>query len=323
MCHGSFPTQIMMPQHSKTMLLLSNSIHLSILTPNQVEAVQLNQDKIIPAGVQSTVSGWGATAFGGSSATVLQHVSIPIVSNSTCAAQYSVVGGTISGNMICAGESIGGQDACQGDSGGPHVIDDGTGTWKQVGIVSFGQECALADFAGVYARVSNYISWIQGFTTDIQLADLANPNQSDLFMPFIVKPVPPPSVDAVQFAYSTTECRTATSPLLTSPAAIPGNATYLLGQTMINDANGMTASSRWLIDGVHEPALDDVETITSDSFPYGIGIFLQFCSALPDATYTYVVYLDGVEQVRGTAILGSQRDATREIDRSQLRSINE
>jgi len=47
----------------------------------------------------------------------------------------------------------------QGDSGGPLVSKNGS-QWIQSGIVSFGQGCALPNFPGVYARVSEYQSWI-------------------------------------------------------------------------------------------------------------------------------------------------------------------
>lgn len=49
----------------------------------------------------------------------------------------------------------------QGDSGGPMVIKQGS-RWIQAGVVSFGYGCALPEYPGVYARVSQYQQWISG-----------------------------------------------------------------------------------------------------------------------------------------------------------------
>ena len=62
--------------------------------------------------------------------------------------------------MICAGFPEGGKDSCQGDSGGPFVCQSGTSA-VITGVVSFGIGCAQADYPGVYARVTRYLSWIQ------------------------------------------------------------------------------------------------------------------------------------------------------------------
>lgn len=43
----------------------------------------------------------------------------------------------------------------QGDSGGPMLV-----AGVQVGITSFGIGCANPNFAGVYTRVTKYVSWI-------------------------------------------------------------------------------------------------------------------------------------------------------------------
>ena len=40
--------------------------------------------------------------------------------------------------MICAGYPKLVKGACYGDSGGPLMVQDSTGQWLQIGIVSFG-----------------------------------------------------------------------------------------------------------------------------------------------------------------------------------------
>ena len=47
----------------------------------------------------------------------------------------------------------------KGDSGGPLQCKQGS-VWIQAGITSFGVPCALAGFPEVYARVSQFQTWI-------------------------------------------------------------------------------------------------------------------------------------------------------------------
>lgn len=83
----------------------------------------------------------------------LQKVTVPIVSREDCNSKYS---GAVTEGMICAGFTEGGKDSCQGDSGGP--LTDPSGTL--IGIVSWGQGCALPNYPGVYAHVGNYVDFI-------------------------------------------------------------------------------------------------------------------------------------------------------------------
>uniref|UniRef100_A0A3B3YYN3 Peptidase S1 domain-containing protein n=1 Tax=Poecilia mexicana TaxID=48701 RepID=A0A3B3YYN3_9TELE len=108
-------------------------------------------DSTFYSGVNSWVTGWGNIGSGGSF--ILQTSCLLVVLSG-----YAPT--TITDNMICAGLLQGGKDSCQGDSGGP-MVSKQAGRWIQSGIVSFGIGCANPNYPGVYARVSQYESWIK------------------------------------------------------------------------------------------------------------------------------------------------------------------
>ncbi|XP_062382829.1 vitamin K-dependent protein C-like [Sardina pilchardus] len=115
------------------------------------------------SGTKTWITGWGTTTASGGT---LQQVQIPVVGLTDCREAYHPHA-VITNNMMCAGLlGQGGKDSCQGDSGGPMVVEQDS-VWVQAGIVSFGIGCAEAEFPGVYARVSQYESWINStITTD-------------------------------------------------------------------------------------------------------------------------------------------------------------
>jgi len=113
-------------------------------------------------GADAVVTGWGSTSSGGSQATTLQEVTVPVISNTACRSSY---GSSINPTMICAGLSQGGKDSCQGDSGGPMVSLENN-KYALIGVVSWGRGCALPRYPGVYARVTSVLSWIQTNTAD-------------------------------------------------------------------------------------------------------------------------------------------------------------
>lgn len=112
---------------------------------------------VFGGGTKSWITGWGKLNSGDTQLpNILQEVQIPIVNNSVCNTAY---GGIITSNMLCAGLNEGGKDSCQGDSGGP-MVNKNNSQWIQSGIVSFGRDCGIPKFPGVYTRVSQYQSWI-------------------------------------------------------------------------------------------------------------------------------------------------------------------
>ena len=121
--------------------------------------------KLESSGTLATVTGWGITEAGRVS-NVLRQVEVPLVDQSICRQSYGLFTEKVTDTMICAGLQAGGQDSCQGDSGGPlMVFDDGRQQWTQIGIVSWGDGCAEANYYGVYTRVSAYTEWIHAQIT--------------------------------------------------------------------------------------------------------------------------------------------------------------
>jgi Trypsin len=120
-----------------------------VLDGTEASAVELGAGTT-PAGAAVTVSGWGDASNGdGLYPNQLRAVTVHAVSDASCASSYGAT--LVPALMLCAGEPAGGKDSCAGDSGGPLVE---TGTNLLVGVVSFGYQCAVAGFPGVYAEIA-------------------------------------------------------------------------------------------------------------------------------------------------------------------------
>ncbi|HEV7723100.1 MAG TPA: trypsin-like serine protease [Iamia sp.] len=110
-----------------------------------------------PAFTDVTTTGWGTTAYGEPDyPTKLRQVTVDVSTPGDC--QNGYPGFYQQSTMVCAAAP--GKDSCQGDSGGP-LVENRSGTWVQVGIVSTGNECALAGFPGIYTRVAAFSNWIK------------------------------------------------------------------------------------------------------------------------------------------------------------------
>lgn len=118
-----------------------------------------------------TVAGWGLTSWNNKQIPEkLQSVKIPLFDGQNCKNYLdnkrndykNVINPDI---MICAG-GVKNQDACSGDSGGPLTfvnMDENSGNivGTVYGIVSFGEECGLEGWPGIYTRVQSYLEWIE------------------------------------------------------------------------------------------------------------------------------------------------------------------
>lgn len=115
-----------------------------------------------PAGTSATISGWGATEFGGTPSNQLRSAQVQVIggpADSVCGRYGDNFDAAVE---ICAGVPGGGVDSCQGDSGSPLVID-AAGAPVLGGLTSVGFECARADYPGLFTRVTSFIPWLQQY----------------------------------------------------------------------------------------------------------------------------------------------------------------
>lgn len=123
--------------------------------PSSRMTAEMNTDRSNErTGKELYVGGWGVVEP--DSTTMSDHfrqVKIPIASQYTCKSTMGFPAGDSS--TVCAGYAEGKLDSCIGDSGGPLYTGN-----TVVGLVSFGEDCALPNKYGVYTRVSHYVNWI-------------------------------------------------------------------------------------------------------------------------------------------------------------------
>merc|ERR1712127_91360 len=124
------------------------------LATNVVPACLPTNVNLNYANVDAVVSGWGTTSEGGSTSGVLKETTVKITAQSDATCR---VYGSLPNTQMCAYKQN--TDSCQGDSGGPLVVNE-DGRFTVVGVVSYGAGCARPGYAGVYARVTTYLDWI-------------------------------------------------------------------------------------------------------------------------------------------------------------------
>lgn len=131
-------------------------------------------------GAEAFITGWGALSQGGSATNILQAAKVNLVSNEDAMDLGGYSQGSITPDMLCAGDIInGGTDACQGDSGGPLVVNDNDGIARLAGVTSWGFGCAQPLYPGIYARVSFFEEWI---TAIVPFADAGAPAAPSAFI---------------------------------------------------------------------------------------------------------------------------------------------
>ena len=138
-------------RHDIALVRLNRPLNIN----RRVQEICLPHDSLMSPGPGSTciAAGWGDLTEDGPSSEQLRHVQIPVLAQ--CSYNYNNIN-----YQICGGYAQGGMDACQGDSGGPLYCRDSEGSWYLGGVISHGKGCARAEEAGVYVRLSYYLTWL-------------------------------------------------------------------------------------------------------------------------------------------------------------------
>merc|ERR1712141_716498 len=116
------------------------------------EAADFSSSVIGPISIPYDGEEYSASS-GGSLASTLMKVDVPVVSDDDCRGAYGQ--SDIADSMICAGLDEGGKDSCQGDSGGPFMCGN-----QLSGVVSWGYGCAEPGYPGVYTQTSYFVDWV-------------------------------------------------------------------------------------------------------------------------------------------------------------------
>ncbi|MFM8520028.1 MAG: trypsin-like serine protease [Solirubrobacterales bacterium] len=118
-------------------------------------------------GQPAEVAGWGCTSQSGGNCNPggypndLMEADVTFISDALCSSGPSYGASFYATSMICAGNfSTGTPDTCYGDSGGPLIAFVSGGGRRLAGLTSWGNECALPNFPGVYSRVLSARDWV-------------------------------------------------------------------------------------------------------------------------------------------------------------------
>ncbi|XP_056639812.1 phenoloxidase-activating factor 2-like isoform X2 [Diorhabda sublineata] len=125
------------------------------------------------------VAGWGRNSHKkGTYQATLKRMELPILTKDACVKTLQDVkfgrSFRLHKSFLCAGGE-GKKDTCKGDGGSPLMcpIVNRPGKYQQVGIVSWGLTCGVANTPGVYVNIEIFLDWIDdvlesyGFDTTV------------------------------------------------------------------------------------------------------------------------------------------------------------
>lgn len=128
-------------------------------------------EHLLQQGKSGIVAGWGTTQVlhpgqflspRKKTSRTLMHTALTIQSYRFCAQKTRYYFN--SSVTFCAGDGQGGNGTCRGDSGGSMVREvprDDEHRWVSVGLISWGEGCALRDKYAYFTKVAPFVNWIR------------------------------------------------------------------------------------------------------------------------------------------------------------------
>ncbi|CAB1428287.1 unnamed protein product [Pleuronectes platessa] len=144
------------------LLKLKTDIGICAINSPEVLPVCLPEPGLsLPSWTECEISGYGRDQeFSAEYSERVKRGYVRLWPNERCVPDV-LSGRPVTPNMLCAGDTRGLDDACKGDSGGPLVCRNND-RMTLMGVISWGDGCGQREKPGVYTRVTNYISWING-----------------------------------------------------------------------------------------------------------------------------------------------------------------
>ncbi|XP_065090180.1 coagulation factor IX-like [Ochlerotatus camptorhynchus] len=131
--------------HDVAVLVLTRSLDFNVF----IQPVALMDSLDYPTGV-GMVTGYGVIEPSGTKASYLTKLSVNILTQAACTNGDSLWNPT----LFCSDPGT-----CDGDSGAPLFQRHGD-KWVQIGLVSFGSQCAFYGSPTYYTFLGRYLNWI-------------------------------------------------------------------------------------------------------------------------------------------------------------------
>ncbi|XP_065349316.1 transmembrane protease serine 11A-like isoform X1 [Cloeon dipterum] len=221
------------------LLKLPSSVPLSTYV-NVIKLPPATDGEVTYAGLTATVSGFGKTSDSSAASSTMQYVNLTVISNLDCAKFYGT--DIIKSSTLCT--QVPKKSTCQGDSGGPLVIPDGSNSYKQIGVVSFGSASGCLVGPSGFIRVASYLTWISSKIGQDGATPETTTTTTEAATTTTTPPIPPLNCAAADFRKTMSSCCLA-----------PAKPTVVLAareKTCGADSNMLVALNNYVLNNIQD-----------------------------------------------------------------------